>query len=87
MYTWKEMSVFHKVVFVVGMLCALAYFTLGIVDLMGVLPKNVIIVRSLWSIFCLSQGIVYWKNRHGLAIAWVVLSGLSFLMGIISLFV
>ena len=84
---WKERSVFHKVVFVVGMLCALAYFILSIANLTGVLPENVIIVRSLWSIFCLSQGIVYWKNRRGLAIAWVVLSGLSFLMGIISLFV
>ena len=84
---WKERSVFHKVVFVVGMLCALAYFILSIANLTGVLPENVIIVRSLWSIFCLSQGIVYWKNRRGLAICWVVLSGLNFLMGIISLFV
>ena len=84
---WKERSVFHKVVFVIGMLCALAYFILSIANLTGVLPENVIIVRSLWSIFCLSQGIVYWKNRRGLAIAWVVLSGLNFLMGIISLFV
>ena len=84
---WKERSVFHKVVFVVGMLCALAYFILSIANLTGVLPENVIIVRSLWSIFCLSQGIVYWKNRRGLAITWVVLSGLNFLMGIISLFV
>ena len=84
---WKERSVFHKVVFVVGMLCALAYFILSIANLTGVLPENGIIVRSLWSIFCLSQGIVYWENRRGLAICWVVLSGLSFLMGIISLFV
>ena len=87
MYTWKEMSVFHKAVVVVGMLCALAYFILGIVDLTGVLPENDTIVRSLWSIFCLSQGIVYWKNRRGLAISWVVLSGLNFLAGISYLFI
>ena len=84
---WKERSVFHKVVFIVGMLCALAYFILSIANLTGVLPENDTIVRSLWSIFCLSQGIVCWKNRRGLAITWVVLSGLNFLMGIISLFV
>ncbi len=84
---WKEMSVFHKVVVVVGMLCALAYCILSIADLTGVLPENDTIVGSLWSIFCLSQGIVYWKNRRGLAICWVVLSGLNFLIGISYLFI
>ena len=83
---WKDASAFYRIVIIVGFLCALASFTLSIVDLMGILPNIDMITKPLWSFFCLSQGIIHWKSQHKWAIFWFIISGLYFLLSIVYLF-
>ena len=84
---WKDASVFYRIVIIVGFLCALVSFVLSIVDLMGILPNIDMIAKPLWGVFCLSQGILYWKSQHKWAIFWFIFSGLFFLLGIVYLFI
>ena len=84
---WKEASTFYRIVIVVGFLCALASFILAILDFLGILVDIDMITTPLWSVFCLSQGILYWKTQHKWAIVWFVLGGLDFLLIIIHLFI
>ena len=84
---WKEASTFYRIVIVVGFLCALASLILSFVNLMDILAGIDMIAKLLWGIFCLSQGIIYWKTRRILAIFWFVLGGLYFLLSIVHLFI
>ena len=84
---WKEASTFYRIVIVVGFLCALASLILSFVDLMDTLAGIDMITQPLWGIFCLSQGIIYWKTRRKLAIFWFVLGGLFLILSIVHLFI
>ncbi|MBR2422483.1 MAG: hypothetical protein IKB09_09080 [Oscillospiraceae bacterium] len=84
---WQEASTFYRIVIVVGFLCALASLILSIVDLIDTLAGIDTIAQPLWGVFCLSQGILYWKSQHKWAIFWFVLGGLYFLMSIVHLFI
>ena len=84
---WKEASTFYRIVIVVGLLCALASFILSIIDLVVILPNIDMIAKPLWGVFCLSQGILYWKSQQKWAIFWFIFSGLYFLLSIVYLFI
>ena len=84
---WQEASMFYRIVIVVGFLCALASLILSFFDLMDILAGIDVITKSLWGVFGLSQGIIYWKTRRKLAIFWFILSGLYSLLSIAYLFI
>ena len=82
---WKEASTFYRIVIVVGLLCAVASLILSVFGYKDTLADT--IAKPLWGVFCLSQGILYWKSQNKLAIIWFVISGLYFLLSIVGLFI
>ena len=67
---WKEMSVFHKVVFVFTCLFFLAGIVISVCDITGVLPKfhGRLLVYSFRIVICLGITILFWKKQRVIAI-------------------
>lgn len=83
---WNELSLFHKVNYVVGLLCALAYLILSILSLMDILTDTRTVAYILLSVFWLSLGVRDWKERRTSAIVSFVFAGFLILVGIAFLF-
>ena len=77
----KNLSVFHKVVTVVGMVCAVAYLCIGVCSVAGLLPSlsRLPYAHFLFGMLWLCQGILNWKTHR-------VLAGFDFAIGAAFLF-
>ena len=83
---WKEMSIFQRVIFVIGFLSVVVYLILSVLNFMDVLDVNAI-ANIVFCVFFLSQGIRYWDTRRKWAIFSFILTGLIFLLSIADLFI
>ena len=84
---WKEMSVFHKVVAVIGCLCSVAYFVFAILELTHVLSDTHTVARIFLNIVFLSFGVLSLKSQRKWAISLFILGGSGLLLSVISLFI
>ena len=70
---WNEKDTFHKVVTVVGFLCAICYLGLQVLELIGILTGLKGVGYILWAVFCLSECVQFWNTQRKLACVWLVL--------------
>jgi len=84
---WKEMSAFHKVVAVIGILCGVVYFSLFILELTRVLSNLYTVARIFSSILSLCLGVLGLKSQRNLAIFWLIFGGSGLLLSVIYLFI
>ena len=77
---WSEMSVFHKITVVVGLLCAVVYGYIAVFSLLGLLPSVYAIpwAQVLLGICWVGQAILNWKKMRVLAIGHLVVGVLAF---------
>ena len=83
---WKEMSAFHKVVAVIGILCGVVYFALSILELTHVLSDTHTVAQNFMNILFLSLGVLNLKSQRNLAIFWLIVGGSGLLLNVIYLF-
>lgn len=77
----KNLSVFHKVVTAVGIVCAVAYLCIGVCSVAGLLPSlsRLPYAHFLFGVLWFCQGILNWKTHR-------VLAGFDFAIGAAYLF-
>ena len=83
---WNEMSVFCKVVYVIRLLCTLAYAVIGVLFIAGTLPNlyRLPVAWALWGSIWLSECVIIWSNQRKLAILPLVIAILSLIMTIVA---
>ena len=67
------MDTFHKVVTVIGLLFAVVYLVLLVLDLFDIQTGLTSVGRILWAGFCLSECVLYWNSGRKLACVWLAL--------------
>ena len=77
---WNEMSAFHRIVYVTGCLCAVAYAVAVICSLTRILPSvyELSWTQALFGFFWLSQGVINWADKRMLAYLNFLTALLSF---------
>ena len=90
---WSEMSVFHKITVVVGLLCAVVYGYIAVFSLWGLLPSVYAIpwAQVLLGICWVGQAILnwkkIWKKMRVLAIINLVVGLLAFATAFLGWFI
>ncbi|MEE1327156.1 MAG: hypothetical protein UHS47_01270 [Oscillospiraceae bacterium] len=65
---WNEMSVFQKIIYVVGFLCSIAAIILGVLAMTDRLENGLSYASLLLASNCLCNCVQNWKKQKGLAI-------------------
>ena len=76
---WNEMTGFRKVVFILGILFAIARLTLTILDVVDILASIDILEDIIGCVSFLSLGIAFWKKESMFPIICFIMSGLQFI--------
>ena len=74
---WSEMSTGKRILFVLGWICAAAYFILGVLQLFDILENARSISNALFGIWCLGFGSVQASKKT--RVLWYVLAAVHFL--------
>ena len=80
---WKEMTVFRRVMFVLFILCAIAEFTLSVLNFAGVLESVDILEDIINCVVWLSACIAFWKKKSLFSIFCLTMLGLQIICVII----
>jgi hypothetical protein len=75
---WNEMSVFQKIMYVVGLLCSLAAIVLCVLAMTDRLEKGLNYALLLLAVNSLCSGVQYWKEKKGLAISGLAVAAFIF---------
>ena len=65
---WKEMSVFYKIIYTVGLLCNMAAIVLCVLNIAGNYENGLNYALLLLAVNSLCSGIQYWTKAKGQAI-------------------
>lgn len=76
---WNEITGVRKGVLILCVLCAIAGFTLTILDIMNVLESVDIIEDVIDCVFWLSAGCAFWKKKSLFPIICFAMAGLKFI--------
>lgn len=81
---WNEMSVFQRVIHVLGLVCALIYLALVVLFIADVLPSvyEYALPSALFGCAWLSQAIILWKARRRSAIINLALGVINICLAI-----
>ena len=75
---WKEMSALQKAVFVISLLCVIAYYTLSILSFeLDVLENTRTVECLLCAVFCLGFGFISAGSKRA---GWYLFSAFEFLL-------
>jgi hypothetical protein len=75
---WNEMSVFQKIMYVVGLLCSLAAIVLCVLAMTDRLEKGLNYALLLLAVNSLCSGVQNWKEKKGLAIFGLAVAAFIF---------
>ncbi len=86
---WSQMSVFHKILVVVCILCLAAYICVAGFSASGLLPNLYEIpwAQALFGMCWASQAVLNWKERRVMAIGDAVIAVITFATAFLGWFV
>ena len=83
MYSWSEMSIIQKMLFVAGWISVAAWFVLTILDENGIVEATVV-CRALQVIWGLGMGCT--QKERWMRVLWYIIAGMGFALCLWALF-